>query len=301
MNRRQIFRWAFLLLVIMGLAAVAVLPFHPYSGEVRCWMGELPDDTPIAAMTIPGTHDSGALHSFADAAGKCQSLTIADQLDTGVRFLDIRLRLKQDSPVVVHDFVDQGLSFAAVLEDMTAFISENPSEFLLLSIKQDAAPLRSTRSFPACVEGMLKDREDLFCFADTLPETLGEARGKIFVIARYENASIGIPAYHGWADNTSFPLGQLYVQDYYQLQNVSDKLDNINAAFAAADGNTLVLNFTSGYLTYGFPPLYAATPARQIHPWLFARLTEPDPTAGVLICDFMTEALANAIIGRNFS
>lgn len=65
-------------------------------------------------MVIPGTHDSGAMHSIFDVAGKCQDLNIQQQLKIGVRFLDIRLRLKNDELEVVHSFVEQKLSFRSV-------------------------------------------------------------------------------------------------------------------------------------------------------------------------------------------
>lgn len=68
-------------------------------------MKNLDDSLLISDMTIPGTHDSGALHSIFDVAGKCQDLNIKQQLKVGVRFLDIRLRLKNNELEVVHSFV----------------------------------------------------------------------------------------------------------------------------------------------------------------------------------------------------
>ncbi|NEE58668.1 phospholipase, partial [Streptomyces sp. SID8455] len=50
------------------------------------WMGGLPDGTALQRLTIPGTHDSGA--RFGGPWSECQNTTIAQQLESGIRFLD---------------------------------------------------------------------------------------------------------------------------------------------------------------------------------------------------------------------
>ena len=63
-----------ILLIILTLL-ISLLAFLPL-GKVEAsakgteWMKELPDNTPLREMSIPGTHDSGALHSIGDVAGK---------------------------------------------------------------------------------------------------------------------------------------------------------------------------------------------------------------------------------------
>src|SRR5689334_21158267 len=54
------------------------------------WMGWLPDDAPLSALTLPGTHDSGASRSGGVIA-LAQSLTLLEQLNAGIRAWDIRL------------------------------------------------------------------------------------------------------------------------------------------------------------------------------------------------------------------
>lgn len=55
------------------------------------WMGALPSHLRLDALTIPGTHDSGATRGGTRVT--CQEMTIAEQLAAGVRHLDIRVRL----------------------------------------------------------------------------------------------------------------------------------------------------------------------------------------------------------------
>ena len=290
------------IVLIFAIAAFAIAPLEsPATNKGVRWMSALEDDRAINELSIPGTHDSGATHSIADVAGKCQSLSIEDQLYIGVRFFDIRLQLVEDDFNVVHSFVDQDTEFDDVLEDMVEFVEKNPSEFLIVSIKEDADAKRPEGDFTALLEEELREY-DVISDSTTLPKTVGEARGKIYIISRYEGATIGIPAYEGWADSTSFELGELYVQDNYRVDSTEEKIADIEATMAIADRCTydLVLNYTSCYLTSGFPPTYAATPAKTINPWLLERLYTEDRPQGVLVCDFITSDLVKAIWEVNF-
>lgn len=288
-------------IVLSGVIAVySMLPLERAVHNASRWMEELPDEMPVSSLCIPGTHDSGALYSFAGVSGKCQSVSISEQLKMGVRFLDIRLKLVKNELRVVHSFVDQKLPLEDVLADVSSFIRENPSEFLLISFKEDDSPKQSDLPFSVRLEEMLAACGDIIAPDSTLPECLGDARGKIFILSRYDGASLGIPAYHGWQDNASFSLGNLYIQDHYAVSTVSDKQKDIAAAADSTGAHALTLNFTSCYLENGFPPLSAAVPARGIHPWLTEFLPSLTDCTGIFVCDFLTSALAAVITERNF-
>ena len=214
-------------LIAVVLLLLAFLPLEYACIDASDWMADLDDAQPLSALTIPGTHDSGALYSIADVAGKCQSLTVAEQLKAGVRFFDIRLQLRGDKLAVVHSFVDQMTDFADVLDDMTDFLHDHPTEFLLVSIKQDADAKNPTTTFANAVEQMLSAYPDLVRADRTLPETVSDARGTMTVLARYADAEVGVPVYDGWQDNTSFLLGELYVQDHYAIDDLTDKQQDI--------------------------------------------------------------------------
>ena len=288
--------------LIFAIAALAVIPLEsPITNKGVEWMSRLEDEWAINELSIPGTHDSGATHSIADVAGKCQSLSIEDQLYIGVRFFDVRLQLVGDDYNVVHSFVDQATEFEDVLNQMVGFVTEHPSEFLIVSIKKDTDSKNPEGDFAVLLEAKLREHS-VISESTALPKTVGEARGKIYVISRYEGASLGVPAYQGWQDSTSFALGELYVQDNYRVDNVEDKIRDIESAMTVADKCEygLVLNFTSCYLTSGFPPTYAATPAKTINPWLTDRLYLEARPQGVLVCDFMTSEICKAIWEVNF-
>lgn len=301
--KNKIVKYVALVVASVILSLLAVIPMQKGEVDRSDWMAELDDAASLNSLTIPGTHDSGALHSIAEISGKCQSLSIEEQLKIGVRFLDIRLQLVDNELKVVHSFVDQLTDFDDVLTDITEFVRENESEFLLVSIKEDTSPKRSDREFAEVLEERLLAHPEVNQSCD-LPGTVGDARGKVHIIARYKNASIGLPCYNGWKDDAVFELGNIYVQDNYRVSSAEEKIGCIHDAYSVATERKydLVLNYTSCYLEVGFPPIYAGLPARDINDDTRASVADEydDGPLGVIVCDFITSELAENIIGRNF-
>lgn len=123
------------IIVSLIMSIFAFLPINK-SYKVDPWMSKVSDNTKIKDLSIPGTHDSGAMHSLFDVAGKCQDVSIIKQLDMGVRFFDIRLQLVDNELNVVHSFVDQELKFEWVLNYYKNFLKDYNSEFLLCRSKK---------------------------------------------------------------------------------------------------------------------------------------------------------------------
>ena len=184
------------------------------------------------------------------------------------------------------------------------FVRENESEFILVSIKEDADPVNSDKDFTEVLEAMLLSYPEVSRGRE-LPETVGDARGKLHILARYYGSSIGVNCYSGWRDDTAFELGNIYVQDNYCVESSTEKMADIRATYTKAieERYSLVLNFTSCYLDSSFPPIYAGLPAHDINPDIMAALSGEYAagSVGVLVCDFMTAELADSIIRRNFS
>ena len=291
-----------IILIIFSLIAsiLAFIPSPTIKSEIGInWMSQINDSTKITDLSIPGSHDSGALHSIADVSGKCQDLNIKSQLNIGVRFFDIRLKLKNNQLDIVHSFVDQKLKFVDVLNDMVNFIKENNSEFLIISIKKESDTINSKYSFEETVLNLLSNYNDIIQFDNQLPETIKEARGKIYIISRFET-NIGIQAYDHWLDSTSFELNDLYIQDNYCINDIeTKKQDILNTLELSNQNNYLYLNYTSCYLDNAFPPTYAGASALTINSWLIENLDKINGH-GILISDFVTKELIHKIIERNF-
>lgn len=295
------------LIMIVSTIIISIFAFVSFDrryDEISIdWMSKVSDDVNILDLSIPGTHDSGAQHSIADVAGKCQDLSTSSQLEIGVRFLDLRLQLVNDEFRVVHSFVDQDLKFKTVVEYLYSFIKNYNSEFLIISIKEDNSAVNSTIAFDQALIKALKPYEDVFMLNESkLPKTLGEARSKIYILSRF-SGDIGIPAYFGWNDDDSFELDDLYIQDNYNISDIEEKKTDIlnTIKYANDNPNKLVINFTSCYLDPGFPPTYAGTTALAINPWLKDKISKNNDKLGIMLIDFIDEKLSKAIYMRNIA
>jgi 1-phosphatidylinositol phosphodiesterase len=209
-----------MLIMLASTVLISIFAFVPierkYDESSINWMSKLSDDTNVLDLSLPGTHDSGALHSIADVAGKCQDISISSQLEIGVRFFDLRLQLVNNELKIVHSFVDQNLKFAPVVEDLYSFIKEYDSEFLIISIKEDNDSVSSTISFEEALIKALTPYDDVYRLNDSkLPKTVGMARSKIFILSRFDG-EIGIPAYNGWDDDECFELNDLYAASSFE-------------------------------------------------------------------------------------
>ncbi|WP_228453080.1 hypothetical protein [Chryseobacterium sp. CH1] len=71
--------------------------------QMNSWMAGLQDNISLSKISIPGTHDSGARIDAPVVSGtaKTQDLSIAEQLNAGVRFLDIRCRHIDNSFTII--------------------------------------------------------------------------------------------------------------------------------------------------------------------------------------------------------
>ena len=70
------------------------------------WMKNLPDTIDIRAISAPGTHDTMALHDWCLLGSvETQVLTLAEQLDLGIRYTDIRLVCVENGLESSHNIV----------------------------------------------------------------------------------------------------------------------------------------------------------------------------------------------------
>lgn len=265
--------------------------------------------TPLTALSIPGSHDAGAFYSIGDLSGKCQDLSIEEQLRAGVRFFDIRLQQRNNALQVVHGFVDQKLSFREVLASFSTFIKEHDSEALIVSIKKEQEDSHSSTSFEEALRSSLSPYRSIWNTSGTLPNSLEEARGKIFLLSRYENATIGLEAYRGWNDpkeaasNNTFDIvsSNIHVQDHYKIEDIETKKNEFNHCLEFSEANTgvITLNFSSCYYVNSFPPTYAGTTAKTMNPWLIEQIKNRN-NLGIIVSDFITSSLCESIYARNF-
>lgn len=274
------------------------------------WMSGIQDNTSISKISIPGTHDSGAMREVPSNSGtaKTQNLTISEQLNAGVRFLDVRCRHIDNSFAIHHGAIYQNLNFDDVLNACYAFLDSHPTETIIMSVKEEYNASNTTRTFEKTFDSYVQKNPSKWDLGTNIPN-LGSVRGKIKLLRRFSaETSKGIDA-TAWADNTTFDINNsnasLKVQDYYQVGNNDDKWSKISALYNEAKNDTsskLFINFTSGYkpLIFGIPSI--PTVSNAINPKLKTLFQGSlQGSYGIMPIDFVNAELAELIIKTNFN
>ena len=279
----------------------------PVTYTASNWMSTIPNTTPLNNIAIPGTHDSGAtIDMILSGTAKCQTLTIAEQLEAGVRFFDIRLRRVNGELHVYHGYVDQKLTFDEVLSACYTFLEKNPDEALIVCIKEEYDATGTNAAFDTMVAAKIAQNASVWYTDPSIP-TLGSVRGKIVLMRRYgTSGNFGINASSGWIDSATFNLNTgnftLSVQDYYRNSNADDKWAAIFAMFPRMkyQANTLYMNYTSGYVSgsMGIPNIN--TIKNGVNPKLIEYLKTAPDFVGIVVIDFVTPEIAKLVIDVNF-
>ncbi|MFD0167601.1 phosphatidylinositol-specific phospholipase C [Streptomyces decoyicus] len=258
--------------------------------SVQDWMSALGDATPVQRLTIPGTHDSGARKGGPWVA--CQNTSVDAQLDSGVRFLDVRCRAIDNVFAIHHGAFYQELMFGDVLNACRAFLQAHPSETVLMRVKQEYSEV-GAEEFRRIFGIYLDDKgyRSLFRLDAGLP-TLGQARGRVVLLA--DSDGLGGVRY---ADPQLFDI-----QDDYMAEPFG-KYPKIEAQFrkAATQPGKLFVNYVSTAAL--LPP---RSNADRLNPQVKNLLAGSEGSAwtglGIVPMDFPNEfGLAEALIRHNLA
>jgi len=271
------------------------------------WMNGLDSGLAVSQFSIPGTHDSGARYEPVSGTAICQTLTIGDQLNAGVRFLDIRCRHINDAFAIHHGQVYQNANFDDVLNATIGFLNANPSETVIMSVKEEYNASGNTRSFEATFDSYVAKNPGMWYLGSSIP-TLSQVRGKIVLFRRFGASSMpkGIDA-SNWPDNTTFTGngGALRVQDNYNVSNNDTKWSQISQVLGEAyngSPNTLYVNFSSGVQSgiFGIPNI--PNVSNNINPRLTSYFAaNASGRYGAILMDFADAAKCSMIYNTAFN
>lgn len=188
----------------------------PIEFNYSTWMANLPDDTYVSQISMPGSHDAGTYDPSSsifqlDQAGQTQFLSIYEQLSSGIRCIDFRPSCKYDLTTdtytfgIAHGFIDFGkVTFDGVLADAVKWLAEHPTEFVILKLKNESSG-SSNMEQTGTILGFIptyRTEENFTLWQKTIIEkinavntnyiikdfnpymTLKEARGKILFMSR---------------------------------------------------------------------------------------------------------------------
>lgn len=296
-------------IAVFACTAISYVRLPSGNKSNAAWMKSLSDGTSLSRISLPGTHDSGATLSLLDSAGKCQDTSIAEQLNFGARFLDIRLKSVGDQLSLYHGFIDQELTFSKVLAECYDFLTRNPSETIIMSVQEETKSSNSTKSFETLLNEAIAPKKDDYWLTSNSVPTLGQARGKIVLLSRYTDPTMGIDCgkKDTWKVSQTFDMNNgvpFHIQDTYLLKDNETKWTEATNCFGYASSissDPFIINFLSGYLDKKVGPVnfaIAAPTAKYINPLAQANISKYSFT-GIVLFDFMTPELASAVIGVN--
>lgn len=326
--KRRLLACALLMcMMVCVFAGLAATPAEAADVRAVNWMENIPDETKLSNMSIPGTHDSCTQNVDMRYIFQCQDASIATQLKYGYRYLDMRLVLEkrsgQETLVLKHNIArckvsdspfSRTLTLADVLKDVYAFLDEHPSETVILCMKAENSK-DDVAAVQKALYKIIDQASEHWYLKNEIP-TLGAVRGRIVLATRFDDklqvGSDRCGLYFGWADQgdrtvltdptaDSVINGRetLCVQDRYNY-DVGDKITAIHTCLdnSRAADDTFFLNFTStsGSGAVGHPKEYA----KDINLDLYAYEWEAGKAYGVVIVDFGPKKIAEKIYGTNF-
>lgn len=222
-----------------------------------------------------------------------QSMSLYGQLRAGVRALDIRCRHVADKYLIHHGPVYQRANFDHVLTCVTSFLGSNPSEVILMRLKEEHVPINNTRTFADTFDEYinLQKYRHYFWRGNDSQVMLGQVRGKIVLLRDFPSkTSIGIP----W---TSLDCQDEYIVP--TLFSIGNKWAKVYQHFEKSKNNrqpVIMANFLSGVSAGAFPFSVARRINRYALEWLIHNQVD---RVGLIYMDFPGEGIIQAIIDLN--
>ena len=160
--------------------------------ELSSWMSMIEDDTLLTELVIPGSHDSGT--KGMNLIAETQDKTYLEQLERGFRYFDTRVMYTGGEFYMYHS-VKGEMKYSQVLEDVKAFLDENPTETVILDFQWTEGG--NDKGIFDMLEEKLSDKlinvegESALEFVKAL--TLGEARGKCLIFVGQNESNLDRP------------------------------------------------------------------------------------------------------------
>lgn len=301
------------------------------------WMSRLPDDRLLVDISMPGTHDTMAFsrHLFGGDITRTQTMSLEQQLQSGIRYLDIRVSYDNGIFYCYHGDVWLGYTFDDVLQTVQTYLQNHPSETILMRFKQEHSHVSDPEMWQLFTQyderypNLIWDRWK----AATENPQLADVRGKVVILADVFNLPKGIvyknlPKQDNYHLNTNWDLHHKWETIKAELERTNGQRNQqIRLNYLSGSGGSFPYFVASGHVTpstYGsrlstgltepafrgyypdFPRVARlgklATIAFEGTNTLTADyLTEHAITrAGIVVADFPGQRLIEAVISCNF-
>lgn len=261
------------------------------------WMKSITDNVPLDLVIIPGTHDSATycIKEF-KAYSVTQSLTIYQQLELGIRYLDIRLCYSKDIPsslFICHGILTCKLTFDKVMDSIIKFLNNNPSEGIILKV-QNERKLFKDQINKLLIEIFLK-YSDYFFQTNTIP-MIGQLRKKFLLML----SDINLPqfSYIQWLqlDIFAFQIDFVYKSKKEKRKQIL-AMDALIAQTTLKGKNPLSF-YVNEFSANGLPAGNLFGTIKSIAKDMNPIITELHGRVGILIFDYPSQELIAYLLNQ---
>ena len=141
---------------------------------------------------------------------KCQNLTLLEQLQAGIRFIDIRCRHFKDTFELHHGVESLGMDFTYVLDTCRDFLRDHGEECIIMSVKREHQSEGNQKTFQQVLADYIQTYSNVLAWyrGNTIPE-LDAVKGKVVLFRRFylmsgsDCTQWGIDLSH-WPDDATF-------------------------------------------------------------------------------------------------
>lgn len=202
------------------------------------WMARVAGAKRVSELSLPGTHDTMSIK--AGDIWQNQTMTLAEQLNSGLRVFDMRTRHIDNKFRMHHGMIAQDTYFDDVLSDINNFLAAHPSETVLFRLRSEHSSEGNNRSYTDTLDSYLvTNGARRYTGSNDNPE-LDEIRGKFVILQEFGGADYGIP-YGGLDKQDEYSLGTNW--DLYDKWTAVK--DHINKA-KNGSRDTIYMNYLSG-------------------------------------------------------
>ena len=158
------------------------------------WLGMVKDETKVCKLSIPGTHDTMTGMGFYQPVLKyvfnmtaiSQVSTLEEQMNTGLRFFDIRPVVSTDTIAkkkilrLTHGISELDITFEWTIDQLQSFLKAHPTEFFIAKLQFDNGFEDQKDLFSLLSDVLHKSKYQGLFFENWRPDiTVGEMRGYI--------------------------------------------------------------------------------------------------------------------------
>lgn len=292
--------------------------------NLKNWMSEIDDNTPVFHLNLVGTHDCVTQFVQFSHISKCQNKNIYEQLSIGIRCLDIRVQSHGDKLKMVHGIAKafnksnhfgKQMDMSDVLEHCYRFLDENPTETIIFQFKNDSLK-EQEKCFDNLYNTYIKANSVKWYLINKEP-LLKDVRGKIVLIRRCNKGKsqrhpmgAGVD-FSGWVEQdeiTPQPLTletngsenlTFIIQDRYKYKpkpRWNECIKPFLDTMKEFDGNYII-----NYLSTAGGIKGPRNNAKYINNEFMKYPIKDGVYYGIIYTDFPTEELVDKIVSTNFS